>query len=108
MKIHPNPVDGQQVSKLHLVTQISTIIIVILGCLESIRSNWIIKKSKFQVLEIEIYPEGADPNPFTSVWFMFSSIHSVPSQIFTKFLNLKDFYADGQNVRKIKVETFKF
>jgi hypothetical protein len=56
--------------------------------------------------EIAINPEDADSS-ITSVWFMFSSIYSVSPQVFTKFPNIKDFYADGQNVRKIKPDTFK-
>jgi hypothetical protein len=52
-------------------------------------------------------PSSADVKKVYTVVFLESSIYSVPSEIFTKFPNLEDFRAKGQNIQEIKPNTFK-
>jgi hypothetical protein len=50
---------------------------------------------------------GDDESTIYEAVFPHSSIHSVPSEIFTKFPNLKVFWAYGQNIQEIKRDTFR-
>jgi Leucine-rich repeat (LRR) protein len=59
-----------------------------------------------ETVSIKTDPENADPKTITRVDFSSSSIHSVPSEVFAKSPNLKEFWADNQNVQEIKVGTF--
>jgi hypothetical protein len=55
---------------------------------------------------IKTDPDDVDDSQITTVWFRWSSIYSVPSEIFAKFPNLKRFHAWGQEVQEIKPNTF--
>jgi hypothetical protein len=59
-----------------------------------------------EAVTIKTNPENLDVNSITRVDFDSSSIHSVPSEIFTKFSNLRVFRALGQNIQEIYSETF--
>jgi hypothetical protein len=48
-----------------------------------------------------------DESTITQVAFFDSSIYSVPREIFTKFPNLKVFWAYAQNIQEIKPDTFR-
>jgi Leucine-rich repeat (LRR) protein len=60
-----------------------------------------------ETIYIRTNPEDLDVNTIAMVQFTDSSIHSVPSKIFTKFPNLKWFSAPGQNIQEISPDTFK-
>jgi hypothetical protein len=60
-----------------------------------------------EVVSIKTDPEDLDVNSIKLVKFCSSSIHSVPREVFTKFPNMKRFYADGQNIQEITLDTFK-
>jgi hypothetical protein len=59
-----------------------------------------------ETVSIETYPENTDANSITYVWILSSTIPSIPSEIFTKFPNLKQFECTGERVQEIKRETF--
>jgi Leucine-rich repeat (LRR) protein len=60
-----------------------------------------------ETVSIRTNPENLDVNTITLVQFRASSIHSVPSEIFTKFPNLKWFDGFNQNIQEIRPDTFK-
>jgi hypothetical protein len=73
-------------------------------------SRWLffnVTIEKNEVVSITTIPEDADPSSITWVQFFESSIYSVPSKIFTKFPNVKDFIASRQNIQEINQDTFK-
>jgi hypothetical protein len=59
-----------------------------------------------ETVSIQIHPENTDVNSITYVWILSSKIHSIPSEIFTKFPNLKRFECAWERVQEIKRETF--
>jgi hypothetical protein len=59
-----------------------------------------------EVVSIATDPENVDVNTIEALEFSSSSIYSVPREVFTKFPNLKKFYADGQNIHEITPDTF--
>jgi Leucine-rich repeat (LRR) protein len=48
-----------------------------------------------------------DVATITAVEFKTSSIYAIPPEIFTKFRNLKAFYAFDQNIQEIRAETLE-
>jgi hypothetical protein len=59
-----------------------------------------------KTVSIKTDPANLDVNSITTVYFLDSSIHSIPSEVFTKFPNLEKFFADRQNIQEIKSDTF--
>ncbi len=59
-----------------------------------------------EAVRIKTDPEYADSNKIKLVQFSLSSIHSIPTEIFTKFRNIIWFFAPSQNIQEIKPETF--
>ncbi len=60
-----------------------------------------------EVVSIATDPENTDDDTIEALEFSISSMYSVPQEVFTKFPNLKKFYADGQNIHEITPDTFK-
>jgi hypothetical protein len=60
-----------------------------------------------ETVSIETDPVDADYTAITFVEFSNSSIHSVPSELFTKFPNLQEFWAQSQKIQEIEPETFQ-
>ncbi len=60
-----------------------------------------------ETVSIKTDPEDYDANKIVSVGIGWSTIHSVPREIFTKFPNVTHFFALGQRIQEIKPDTFK-
>lgn len=63
-----------------------------------------IEQNESVVFQVE--PSDTDVNEIKVFGFYFSSIYSIPPEIFTKFVNIKKFYASGENIHEIQPETF--
>jgi Leucine-rich repeat (LRR) protein len=59
-----------------------------------------------EAVSVKTDPSYANPITIEKVRIIDSSIHSVPSEIFTKFPNLRKFLASGQNIQEVKADTF--
>jgi hypothetical protein len=59
-----------------------------------------------EVISIKTDPEDVDVSTIGVVKFVGSTIHSVPSEIFTRFPKVKKFLAFDQNIHEIKADTF--
>jgi hypothetical protein len=59
-----------------------------------------------KAVSIKTDPANLDVTSITTVYFLDSSIHSVPSEVFTKFPNLEKFFADRQDIQEVKADTF--
>ncbi len=59
-----------------------------------------------ELISIATDPTDLDRNSITFIRISDSSIHSVPSEIFQDFPNLKEFYAYGNNIQEVKADTF--
>jgi hypothetical protein len=59
-----------------------------------------------EAVSIKTDPEDADVSTIGVVKFVGSTIHSVPSEIFTRFPKVKKFLAFDQNIHEIKADTF--
>jgi hypothetical protein len=60
-----------------------------------------------EAISIKTHPENTDDNTITITWFLQSTIHSIPSEVFTKYPNLDWFQASGQKVQEIRPGTFR-
>jgi hypothetical protein len=60
-----------------------------------------------EAVSIETDPEDLDVNSITAVNFESSSIHSVPSEVFTKFPNLKVFWSFNVKLQEVKPNAFE-
>jgi hypothetical protein len=60
-----------------------------------------------ETITIKTDPADLDVNSVNFVDFVSSSIHSIPSEIFTKFPKLEWFMAGQQNIQEVKEDTFK-
>jgi hypothetical protein len=60
-----------------------------------------------EAVSIKTDPENLDVNSITAVNFDSSSIHSVPSEVFTKFPNLKLFNAWYVKLQEVKPNAFE-
>jgi hypothetical protein len=60
-----------------------------------------------EAVTIKTDPANLDVNSITAVNFPSSSIHSVPSEVFTKFPNLKLFRAYGVKLQEVKPNAFE-
>jgi hypothetical protein len=60
-----------------------------------------------EAVSIKTDPANLDVNSITFVNFDLSSIHSVPSEVFTKFPNLVIFDASFQNLQEVNPNTFE-
>lgn len=59
-----------------------------------------------ETVSVQIDPGNEDSNKIMYVKISYSSIHSIPREIFAKFTNMKGFWGWGQKVREIKPDTF--
>ncbi len=59
-----------------------------------------------EAISIKTDPADADVSTKTYVQFVRSSIHSVPSEVFTKFPNSRKLLVSGQNIQEIKPDSF--
>jgi hypothetical protein len=60
-----------------------------------------------ETVTIKIKPEDTDPKTIQWVQFLYSSIYSVPRELFSKFPNLKVLFADVKEIQEIGLDTFK-
>jgi hypothetical protein len=59
-----------------------------------------------EAIAIATDPADVDVNTITLLVFTSSSIYSLPSEVFTKFPNLKSFWGDDQKIQEIKADAF--
>jgi hypothetical protein len=61
-----------------------------------------------ETVRIEVDPADTDVSTILTIFFgYFSSIYSIPQEIFTKFPNVKWLGASGCHLQEIKADTFK-
>jgi hypothetical protein len=59
-----------------------------------------------EAVSIKTDPANFNANKIEWVVFSSSSVYSVPSEVFTKFPNLKLFWASGQKIQEVKMDCF--